>query len=123
MTASSFLKNEKKNCLNINVITNISFHNIKQVPNAVGFALGTAQLIVYFIYRGKTPPKETPTDEEQGSGHLIGKMEMVPMGQLQKGSSLPKQSLARQDSAVKIVKAFSMPPLESHSLSLRKERN
>jgi hypothetical protein len=75
------------------------------------------------MYRDKTPPeKETSMDEEQGSGHLIGKLEMVPKGQLQKGSSLPKQSLARQDSAVKIVKALSMPPFELHSLSLRKQR-
>ncbi|KAF3322765.1 Bidirectional sugar transporter SWEET16 [Carex littledalei] len=88
------------------------------VPNAFGFALGTTQLIVYFIYMRKTPlTKDGPiVDEEQGSSHLVGKLEMVPKGHLIKGSSLPKQSVSRQDSAVEIIKAFSMPPLELHNL-------
>ncbi|KAJ4764511.1 Bidirectional sugar transporter SWEET [Rhynchospora pubera] len=86
------------------------------VPNALGFALGSAQLIIYFMYRGQTVPGKTQeTDEEQGSGHLIGKVEMAETGHLPKASSLPKQPLSRQDSAVKIIKAFSMPPLELQS--------
>lgn len=107
----------------MNVGTNVS-HKFTQVPNALGFALGTSQLIIYFIYRRKTPPaKDTATDEEQGSGHLTGKLEMVTKGHLQKGSSLPKEPPARQDSAVRIIKALSMPPLELNSLSLWKERD
>ncbi|XP_078160476.1 bidirectional sugar transporter SWEET16-like isoform X1 [Carex rostrata] len=87
------------------------------VPNALGFALGTTQLIVYLVYRRMTPlTKDEPIDEEQGSSHHIGKLEMVPKGNLIKGSSLPKQSLPRQNSAVKLIKALSMPPLELHNL-------
>ncbi|XP_078160477.1 bidirectional sugar transporter SWEET16-like isoform X2 [Carex rostrata] len=90
---------------------------VAMVPNALGFALGTTQLIVYLVYRRMTPlTKDEPIDEEQGSSHHIGKLEMVPKGNLIKGSSLPKQSLPRQNSAVKLIKALSMPPLELHNL-------
>ena len=37
-----------------------------QVPNGVGSALGTMQLILYFIYRDNkgVPRKQAPTEEE-----------------------------------------------------------
>ena len=115
----SFLKIDL-NLLEINVSTQYSYSTIfTQVPNALGFVLGTTQLIVYLIYRRKTPltTEDGPIDEEQGSPHLGGKLEMVPKGNLMKGSiSLPKKSLSRQDSSVKIIKALSMPPLELYNL-------
>lgn len=40
---------------------------ILQVPNGVGSALGTMQLILYFIYHDKkgAPKKQSPTEEEE----------------------------------------------------------
>ncbi|XAR52653.1 hypothetical protein NMG60_11020829 [Bertholletia excelsa] len=49
------------------------------VPNAIGFVLGSAQLILYVVYKNKSPStksKEEDEDEE-GSAHLVkGTIEM-----------------------------------------------
>ncbi|XVF41850.1 hypothetical protein PTKIN_Ptkin01aG0313700 [Pterospermum kingtungense] len=48
------------------------------VPNAIGFVLGSAQLILYFMYKNKSvSAKSTEAMEEEGSAHLVkGGIEM-----------------------------------------------
>ncbi|XP_059310740.1 bidirectional sugar transporter SWEET16-like, partial [Lycium ferocissimum] len=40
------------------------------VPNGIGFILGAAQLILYFIYY-KSTPAQSAEEKEQGSAHLV----------------------------------------------------
>ncbi|XP_077218572.1 bidirectional sugar transporter SWEET16-like [Tasmannia lanceolata] len=87
------------------------------VPNVIGFVLGSAQLIVYTIYRDKKTDIEK---EEEGSAHLIEMkgyedQEKAPNRSLNKGRSLPKTTVSRQHSLQKIVKAHSLTPYECHS--------
>ncbi|KAF8007268.1 hypothetical protein BT93_K1310 [Corymbia citriodora subsp. variegata] len=100
------------------------------VPNGIGFILGSAQLILYTIYKNKSPaPKSkesTEEGEEDGSVHLVkGDVEMGPYEAddesrpknrtLAKGRSLPKPTVSRQHSLQKIIKALSASPYELRS--------
>jgi len=81
------------------------------VPNAVGFVLGTAQLVLYLAFRNKAAERKddddekeaaaaapSSGDEEEGLAHLMGppqvEMEMTAQQRgrlrLHKGQSLPK---------------------------------
>ncbi|CAL9106180.1 bidirectional sugar transporter SWEET16-like [Musa acuminata AAA Group] len=96
------------------------------VPNAIGFALGSAQLVLYAVYRRKKPAAKASEleAEEEGSAHLVGHFEMQGFEEsdkasqhkhLNKGSSLPKPSaVSRQLSFQKIVKSVSLTPYELH---------
>ncbi|CAL9748523.1 unnamed protein product [Musa acuminata subsp. burmannicoides] len=96
------------------------------VPNAIGFALGSAQLVLYAVYRRKKPAAKASEleAEEEGSAHLVGHVEMQGFEEsnkasqhkhLNKGSSLPKPSaVSRQLSFQKIVKSVSLTPYELH---------
>ncbi|KAK4761466.1 hypothetical protein SAY87_029350 [Trapa incisa] len=92
------------------------------VPNAIGFVLGSAQLILYTIYKNKSASEnsaeETQKDEEEGAAHLSnGGIEMTKgsrdHGALSKGGSLP---IIQQYSAKKVGKALSVSPHELHSM-------
>lgn len=93
------------------------------VPNAIGLLLGSAQLILYMMYRGKSgPAKPTEKSEEEGSAHLVQKdlelgkykSQETTERNLHKGRSLPK-SLSREQSRKKIAKAHSLTPQELQS--------
>ncbi|XXG84275.1 hypothetical protein AAC387_Pa10g1823 [Persea americana] len=99
------------------------------VPNAIGFFLGSAQLVLYAVYRRKKPtPKPTAEkdEEEQGSVHLVRDIEMKQREEndeetgknraLHKERSLPKQGPARLHSLKKIVKANTLNPYELQAL-------
>ncbi|XP_060219264.1 bidirectional sugar transporter SWEET16-like [Lycium barbarum] len=89
------------------------------VPNGIGFILGAAQLILYFIYYKSTPTQSTEENEEKGSSNLVTRgiymkdideaHENGNSGNLQKGKSLPKPYLVRQYSE-KLVKTLSISP-------------
>ncbi|XP_073122498.1 bidirectional sugar transporter SWEET16-like [Henckelia pumila] len=86
------------------------------VPNAIGFLLGSAQLILYVIYKNKSPPEDPR--EEEGSAHLFEGMvqmhdfkESMKNRSLSKGNSLPKPSTARQYNQ-NITKTISLSPFE-----------
>ena len=93
------------------------------MPNAVGFVLGSAQLILYLIYKNKSvSAKSTEAMEEEGSVHLVkGGIEMHSLEEdlknrsLNKGKSLPKSHVNRQDSFQKIIKAISLTSYELQS--------
>ncbi|OMP03250.1 SWEET sugar transporter [Corchorus olitorius] len=93
------------------------------VPNAIGFILGSAQLILYVIYKNKSgSAKSTEAMEEEGSAHLVkGGIEMHSLEEdltnrsLNKGKSLPKPHFNRQYSLQKIVKTLSLNPYELQS--------
>lgn len=93
------------------------------VPNGIGFLLGFAQLVLYSLYRNKSTVKE-----EEGSTHLVrddiemqlhevdfDKEAKVKNRSLVKGRSLPKPSVAKQHSFEKILKTFSLTPLDLQS--------
>ncbi|KAE9458969.1 hypothetical protein C3L33_09133, partial [Rhododendron williamsianum] len=96
------------------------------VPNAIGFVLGSAQLILYTIYNKKSPSTKSEVErEEEGSTNLI-KNAIEMQGQnkddpksinrsLHKGSSLPKSSVSRQYNVNKFAKTLSFNPYELHS--------
>lgn len=46
---------------------------VLQIPNALGFVLGIAQLILYFIYKNKSPSTEPVDDvsDNDGSAQLV----------------------------------------------------
>ncbi|KAK4406696.1 Bidirectional sugar transporter SWEET16, partial [Sesamum angolense] len=94
------------------------------VPNGIGFLLGSAQLILYTIYRSKAMPEESEERmEEEGSADLFkGAIQMQGFDEddqetslknrsLNKGNSLPKPSVVRQYSH-NIVKTLSLNPYE-----------
>ncbi|XP_010259507.1 PREDICTED: bidirectional sugar transporter SWEET16-like isoform X2 [Nelumbo nucifera] len=103
---------------------------VAMVPNAIGFVLGSAQLILYAVYRRKSASqKSTEAKEEEGSAHLVrGNVEMseyedssefkTKNRSLNKGMSLPKSSVARQHSFTKILKTLSLSPYKLHHSSL-----
>ncbi|KAJ9180284.1 hypothetical protein P3X46_008551 [Hevea brasiliensis] len=92
------------------------------VPNATGFALGSAQLILYAMYKNKSKSaKSIEAMEEVGSAHLVkGGIEMqshnddeddetgINNRSLNKGKSLPKPSANRQYSFKKILRTLSL---------------
>ncbi|KAI3968122.1 hypothetical protein MKW92_027326 [Papaver armeniacum] len=90
------------------------------VPNAIGFVLGSVQLIMYIIYNNKSKAKKLSMEKlrEEGSARLVhgtvemGKyneeMKMKKERSLNKGWSLPKPTVLRQLSLQKIVKSHSM---------------
>ncbi|KAL8553929.1 hypothetical protein ACS0TY_002258 [Phlomoides rotata] len=100
------------------------------VPNGIGFLLGSAQLILYTIYKNK---ESNEKKEEEGSGHLVkdaiqmqgfnkNDEEMQMNSSLSKGNSLPKPSLSRQYNQ-NIVKTFSMSPEELEQLNKKDIEN
>ncbi|THF94874.1 hypothetical protein TEA_013382 [Camellia sinensis var. sinensis] len=103
------------------------------VPNAIGFILGSAQLILYLVYKNKSSSAkskdEMEEEEEEGSAHLVKtSIEMQDLDDhddlkstnrnLNKGRSLPKPLVSRQYSINKIMKTFSLHPYELNSGSL-----
>ncbi|EOY11536.1 hypothetical protein QUC31_009430 [Theobroma cacao] len=93
------------------------------VPNAIGFVLGSAQLILYVIYKNKSASAKSPEAmEEEGSAHLVkGGIEMHSLEDdlknrsLNKCRSLPKPQVGRQYSLQKIMKTLSLTPYELQS--------
>ncbi|XP_051213713.1 bidirectional sugar transporter SWEET16 [Lolium perenne] len=102
------------------------------IPNAMGFAMGTAQLALYMAYRNKKKAVALKVDdgpevdEEKGVVHLMGQVELgqrkVPS--LKKGTSLPKTvSLASPLNGIgHIIKALSATPLELRNVMSQHER-
>ncbi|CAK7340621.1 unnamed protein product [Dovyalis caffra] len=101
-------------------------HAIFAVPNAVGFVLGSAQLILYAMYKNKSTSTESvEVMAEDGSDRLEeGGFEMLGRRNnddkddhdegnlknrsLSKGKSLPKPPVNREDSSQKIMKTVSL---------------
>lgn len=89
------------------------------MPNATGFVLGSAQLILYAMYTKKSGSEKSAMEEE-GSPHLVkGGIEMLTHNDeddkmcinnrsLNKGKSLPKPTVNRQNSLKKILKTLSL---------------
>ncbi|EHA8590170.1 hypothetical protein COCNU_scaffold015884G000010 [Cocos nucifera] len=98
------------------------------VPNGIGFALGSIQLVLYAIYKRKTPSaKAAAADEKEGSTHLVEMqgcegIHAAQQRHLSKGSSLPKPSIPRQTSLNKAVRSLSMTACELHSYWHQNER-
>ncbi|MFX9847503.1 SWEET family sugar transporter, partial [Acinetobacter baumannii] len=94
------------------------------IPNGIGFILGSAQLVLYMMYRNKPMSKEAEVEmEEEGSAHLFkGVVQMQDLNEiakvrsLNKGVSLPKPSVVRQYSN-KIMKTTSLNPAELENLA------
>lgn len=104
-----------------------------QVPNAVGFVLGSAQLILYLMYKNKSASAKTMNAiEEDGSVQLVkGSVDIlvhrdkdgeddggVDEGTLKnrslsKGKSLPKPSVNGEYSLQKITKTLSFSANEA----------
>ncbi|KAL5851011.1 hypothetical protein ACOSQ4_009024 [Xanthoceras sorbifolium] len=106
------------------------------VPNSIGFVLGSAQLIIYVIYKNKSKSTKPPeVMEEEGSIHLVKRcIEMqaydhddndnfedddfnddtkVNNRSLNKVKSLPKHSFKRQHSLKKFAKTLSLGPYDT----------
>uniref|UniRef100_A0ACD5WVZ5 Uncharacterized protein n=1 Tax=Avena sativa TaxID=4498 RepID=A0ACD5WVZ5_AVESA len=102
------------------------------IPNAMGFAMGTAQLALYMAYRNKKKvvvalkDDVAECDEEKGVVHLMGQVELgqrkVPS--LKKGSSLPKTASLPSplNGFGNLIKALSATPLELHNVVSQHER-
>lgn len=86
--------------------------------------MGSAQLILYTIYKNKSSPKKSEdNDEEEGSAHLVkGSIEMQDIEDeekrnnnvsLSKGRSLPMPS--RQHSFQRLMKTLTLNSNEWHS--------
>ncbi|KAL6964710.1 hypothetical protein U1Q18_035768 [Sarracenia purpurea var. burkii] len=100
------------------------------IPNAMGFVLGSFQLVLYTIYyKSKSPPTKSKEEEkeEEGSAQLVKRaIEMQGGGDddededtainknrsLHKGRSLPKPTVSRQISIDKIIRTISFNPYE-----------
>uniref|UniRef100_A0A6N2KBY2 Bidirectional sugar transporter SWEET n=1 Tax=Salix viminalis TaxID=40686 RepID=A0A6N2KBY2_SALVM len=90
------------------------------VPNAVGFVLGSAQLILYLKYKNKSASAKTTTAmEEDGSVHRDKDDEddgddagISKNRSLSEGKSLPKPSANREYSLQKIMKTLSLNDYE-----------
>eukprot|EP00262_Sarcandra_glabra_P011656 TRINITY_DN2843_c0_g1_i3.p1 TRINITY_DN2843_c0_g1~~TRINITY_DN2843_c0_g1_i3.p1 ORF type:complete len:325 (+),score=21.00 TRINITY_DN2843_c0_g1_i3:143-976(+) len=88
------------------------------VPNAIGFILGSAQLVVYAVYKHNSLSPKTVEAGEEGSAHLVemrgfegeedGKNNSATTRNINKGRSLPKAQVSRQHSFQKIVKSHSL---------------
>lgn len=94
------------------------------VPNAVGFVLGSAQLILYLMYKNKNKSASAKTMkaiEEDGSVHRDkdgeddGGVEegSLKNRSLSKGKSLPKPSVNGEYSLQKITKTLSFSANEA----------
>lgn len=117
------------------------------IPNAVGFVLGTAQLVLYTAYRKKKKPSAAAAgknddgvaelEEEEGVARLMGQVEMGQQHRrgrpLHKGHSLPEppSSVAgagplwspRGDGGFgSVVKSLSATPVELHSVLRQNSR-
>ncbi|XP_047084380.1 bidirectional sugar transporter SWEET16-like [Lolium rigidum] len=100
------------------------------IPNAMGFAMGTAQLALYMAYRNKKKAVALKVDdgpegdEEKGVVHLMGQVELgqrkVPS--LKKGTSLPKTLPSPLNGIGHIIKALSATPLELRNVMSQHER-
>lgn len=87
------------------------------VPNAIGFVLGSIQLILYAVYKKKSSSSDKSTDaikEAASSAEELKEMQNdeeagddVQNNNLNKGSSLPKPSVDRQKSLQKILRTLS----------------
>lgn len=118
------------------------FTSYTQVPNAIGFVLGSAQLILYSIYKNKSGKEESEEDtkkeEEERSAHSVkgdiymtvyeeedgnGRSHSKNHRMLSKGGSLPKPQIIRQYSMRKLVKALSMSPYALQSERSREEED
>lgn len=80
--------------------------------------MGSAQLILYTIYKNKSPSTKSEEErEEEGSTDLI-KNAIGMQGinrSLRKGSSLPKSSVSQQYNVNKLAKTLSFNPNELYS--------
>ncbi|XP_068662757.1 bidirectional sugar transporter SWEET16-like [Aristolochia californica] len=91
------------------------------VPNAIGFVLGSVQLILYAVYKKGRPAstKTTEAEEEEGSAHLVEmgayESETQKTPSLIKGRSMPKPTVSRQLSLQRILKTYSLTPYELYS--------
>lgn len=98
------------------------------MPNSIGFVLGSAQLIIYSMYKNKSKSaKSTEKMEEEVAAQLVkADIEMRGFGDdhdedhmnrtaLVKGRSLPKPSVNRQNSLQKIMKTISLGPYDLYS--------
>lgn len=106
----------------------VFYQNNSQVPNSIGFVLGSAQLILYAIYKNKSiSAKSTEEMEDRSTRGLVkGMIEMRGLEDdeeaglknrsgLHKGRSLPKPSVNGQNSFQRILKTLSLTPYEIHS--------
>jgi solute carrier family 50 (sugar transporter) len=80
-----------------------------QITNAVGFVLGTAQLVLYAAYRKKKPsaagkPEDNDSELEQHKG---GSLPQPPVGPLCSPRDVRFGS---------VIKSFSATPVELHSI-------
>ncbi|EEF49905.1 bidirectional sugar transporter SWEET16 [Ricinus communis] len=89
------------------------------VPNATGFVLGSVQLILYAIYKSKSPSTKPQDAIGEGSAHSVkGDIEMDAYSNdeeasaknisLDKGISLPVPSVNRQKSLQKVLRTLSL---------------
>ncbi|KAK3147289.1 hypothetical protein QOZ80_3BG0280530 [Eleusine coracana subsp. coracana] len=95
------------------------------IPNAVGFVLGTAQLVLYMVYRKKKPSAAGKNKEDEEEG-VAGLMEMAAAQQrrgrpLNKGLSLPQPPSVSplwspRDGFGSVIKSLSATPVELHSV-------
>ncbi|KAK2637848.1 hypothetical protein Ddye_025643 [Dipteronia dyeriana] len=102
------------------------------VPNAIGFVLGSAQVILYVIYKNKSRSNRSmDVMEEDGSVHLVkqsiiemraydqdgdfddgGDKVMINDPILNRGTSLPKSSINRQYNSLKLIRTVSLGPYD-----------
>ncbi|KAK9136853.1 hypothetical protein Sjap_007447 [Stephania japonica] len=91
------------------------------VPNAIGFVLGSLQLILYAVYKSISRSKKSMVKMEEEGSHLV--KSTVEMSEneangekkersLTKFRSLPKTTVSRQHSFQKILKTHSLTPYE-----------
>lgn len=94
--------------------------NFAQVPNGIGFVLGSAQLILYGMYKDKSKStKSIEMMEEEGSAHLVemgmnGGDDHQKNRGIIKGLSLPKPTIDRQYSVQNILRSLSYGPYDFH---------
>ncbi|KAL7084078.1 hypothetical protein ACP275_14G202600 [Erythranthe tilingii] len=91
------------------------------VPNGIGLLLGSAQLILYMMYKNESNCEEKM--EEEGSANLFKMQDFneedstnMKSTSLYKGNSLPIPSLAREYNQ-KIIKTISLTPFELEKLN------
>ncbi|XP_059651038.1 bidirectional sugar transporter SWEET16-like [Cornus florida] len=73
------------------------------VPNSIGFVLGTAQLVIYGMYKKSSDALKKKAIEMESFDE-----EAQKNPSLNKGNSLPKPSLSRQYSVQKVIKTHSL---------------
>lgn len=94
------------------------------MPNCIGFLLGTAQLIIYIVYKSKSRRKAKSDEETEGGSKPMVDLEMQPEGEkdehLQEddrktASLLREKSSAKPSIHGKIAKSVSMSVYELRS--------